>query len=343
MDGAPAASIGSGGGGLSGLCLCRNHPHISGFRYRIVSGSGNHGRAVDIRPDDDLLIVSKDSIGRNLSALDEWLSGEEELFLVVDEAHHSTAKTYRRVIDYVRSKVPHVKLIGLTATPFRTAEEEQGLLGKIYTDGVKNDMVVHNDVGITYQISLKDLISRRILAKPVFESYQTDEQYGQDLGLEAWESIQHLDTLPEDVARKIAESIPRNRLIVDTYKKGQAKYGQTIVFAVDVNHAIALNTQFRKAGIASDYVVSSIRDAATGVTISREDNERKEQAYRDGKLQVLINVNILTEGVDFPKTGTVFLARPTVSTILMTQMVGRALRGPAAGGDGYRLHRILCR
>ena len=85
-------------------------------------------------------------------------------------------------------------------------------------------------------------------------------------------------------------SIPRNRLIVDTYKKGQAKYGQTIVFAVDVNHAIALNTQFRKAGIASDYVVSSIRDAATGVTISREDNERKEQAYRDGKLQVLINV-----------------------------------------------------
>ena len=307
-------------------------PHISGFRYRVVSGASSHGRSIDIRQDDDLLIVSKDSIGRNLSALDNWLTGEKEIFLVVDEAHHSTAKTYRRVIDYVRSKVPHVKLIGLTATPFRTAEQERGLLGRIYTDGVKNNAVVHNDVGITYQISLKDLINRRILAKPVFESYQTEEQYGQELGLEAWESIQHLDTLPEDVARKIASSVPRNRLIVDTYKKGQKKYGQTIVFAVNVDHAIALNAQFREAGIASDYVVSSIRDMATGVTISREDNERKEQAYRDGKLQVLINVNILTEGVDFPKTGTVFLARPTVSTILMTQMVGRALRGPAAGG-----------
>lgn len=307
-------------------------PHISGFRYRIVSGASSHGRTIDIRRDDDLLIVSKDSIGRNLSALDHWLAGEEEIFLVVDEAHHSTAKTYRRVIDYIRSKVPHVKLIGLTATPFRTAEEEKGLLGKIYTDGVKNNTVTHNDVGITYQISLKDLISRRILAKPVFESYQTEEQYGQELGLEAWESIQHLDILPEDVARKIAQSTPRNRLIVDTYKKGQKKYGQTIVFALNVEHAIALNAQFRAAGIASDYVVSSIRDMATGVTISREDNERKEQAYREGKLQVLINVNILTEGVDFPKTGTVFLARPTVSTILMTQMVGRALRGPAAGG-----------
>lgn len=307
-------------------------PHISGFRYRIISGAANHGRTMDICRDDDLLIVSKDSIGRNLPALNNWLAGEKEIFLVVDEAHHSTAKTYRRVIDYVRSKVPHVKLIGLTATPFRTAEEEKGLLGKIYTDGVKNNVVIHNDVGITYQISLKDLINRRILAKPVFESYQTEEQYGQELGLEAWESIQHLDTLPEDVARKIALSVPRNRLIVDTYKKGQKKYGQTIVFAVNVDHAIALNAQFRKAGIASDYVVSSIQDMATGVTISREDNERKEQAYREGKLQVLINVNILTEGVDFPKTGTVFLARPTISTILMTQMVGRALRGPAAGG-----------
>lgn len=307
-------------------------PHISGFRYRIISGAANHGRTMDICRDDDLLIVSKDSIGRNLPALNNWLAGEKEIFLVVDEAHHSTAKTYRRVIDYVRSKVPHVKLIGLTATPFRTAEEEKGLLGKIYTDGVKNNVVIHNDVGITYQISLKDLINRRILAKPVFESYQTEEQYGQELGLEAWESIQHLDTLPEDVAQKIALSVPRNRLIVDTYKKGQKKYGQTIVFAVNVDHAIALNAQFRKAGIASDYVVSSIRDMATGVTISREDNERKEQAYREGKLQVLINVNILTEGVDFPKTGTVFLARPTISTILMTQMVGRALRGPAAGG-----------
>ena len=307
-------------------------PHISGFRYRIISGASSHGRPIDIRKDDDILIVSKDSIGRNLSALEEWLTEEKEIFLVIDEAHHSTAKTYRRVIDYIRSKVPHVKLIGLTATPFRTAEEEQGLLSKIYTDGVKNDAVIHNDVGIAYQISLKDLISRRILARPVFESYQTDEQYGQELGLEAWQSIQQLDTLPEDVARKIACCVPRNRLIVDTYKKGQQKYGQTIVFAVNVEHAIALNAQFQKAGIKSDFIVSSIRDAVTGVTLSREENERKLQAYRDGKLQVLINVNILTEGVDLPKTGTVFLARPTVSTILMTQMVGRALRGSVAGG-----------
>jgi len=247
-------------------------------------------------------------------------------------AHHSTAKTYRKVINYVKEKVPNLKLIGLTATPFRTAEEEQGLLGKIYSDGVSDGQVVRGDIGITYQIGLKELINRQILSKPIFESYFTEENYGDSLGLESWERIQYLDNLPDDIASQMAESAARNKLIVETYKEKQYEYGQTIVFAVNKIHAIQLSALFNKAGIKSDFVVSDIRDGVTGVTVSREDNERKLEAYRNGELQVLVNVNILTEGVDLPKTKTVFLARPTVSSILMTQMVGRALRGTAAGG-----------
>ena len=307
-------------------------PHISSFRFRIVSGASSHDRTIDIKADDNLLIISKDSIGRNIERLDKWLEGEKELYLVVDEAHHSTAKTYRKVINYVKDKVPNLKLIGLTATPFRTAEEEQGLLGKIYSDGVSDGQVVRGDIGITYQIGLKELINRQILSKPIFESYFTEENYGDSLGLESWERIQYLDNLPEDIASQMAESAARNKLIVETYKEKQDEYGQTIVFAVNVIHAIQLSALFNKAGIKSDFVVSDIRDGVTGVTVSREDNERKLEAYRKGELQVLVNVNILTEGVDLPKTKTVFLARPTVSSILMTQMVGRALRGTAAGG-----------
>lgn len=307
-------------------------PHISSFRFRIVSGASSHDRTIDIKADDNLLIISKDSIGRNIERLDKWLEGEKELYLVVDEAHHSTAKTYRKVINYVKDKVPNLKLIGLTATPFRTAEEEQGLLGKIYSDGVSDGQVLRGDIGITYQIGLKELINRQILSKPIFESYFTEEDYGDSLGLESWERIQYLDNLPDDIASQMAESAARNKLIVETYKEKQDEYGQTIVFAVNVIHAIQLSALFNKAGIKSDFVVSDIRDGVTGVTVSREDNERKLEAYRNGELQVLVNVNILTEGVDLPKTKTVFLARPTVSSILMTQMVGRALRGTAAGG-----------
>lgn len=312
-------------------------PHISSFRFRIISGSSNHDRTNDIAPTDNLLIVSKDSIGRNLDRLDKWLKGENEVYLVIDEAHHSTAKTYRKVIDYVKRKVPFVKLIGLTATPFRTAQDEQGLLAKIYTDGIKDGQVFHGDIGITYQIGLKELINRQILSKPIFESYYTEEDYGDSLGLDAWESIQHLDTLPDNIAEQIAVSTARNKLIVDTYCAKQAEYGQTIVFAVNVVHAIQLSAMFKKANIKADFIVSSIKDSGTGVTLSQKENEKKLQAFRDGKLQVLINVNILTEGVDLPQTKTVFLARPTVSSILMTQMIGRALRGVKAGGtaDAY--------
>ena len=308
-------------------------PHISEFTYRIVSGSSNHDRSIDISPRDNILILSKDSIGRNLSVLDNWLKGENEVYCVIDEAHHATAKTYRKIINYVQERVPNMKLLGLTATPFRTAKEEEGLLSKIFKDGVDEfGNVVKGDLGITYQIGLKELINARILSTPIFECKYTEEDYGADLGLDALEHIQRLDVLPEELATEIASSAARNKLIVDTYVNKAKEYGQTIVFAVNINHAIALNKLFGKAGVKSDYIVSDIRDAITGVTISREDNERKLQQYRDGKLQVLINVNILTEGVDLPQTKTVFLARPTVSKILMTQMVGRALRGTAAGG-----------
>ena len=309
-------------------------PHISSFRYRIVSGSPNHDKTINIEPKDNLLIISKDSIGRksNLDRLDWWLDGETEIFLVVDEAHHSTAKTYRRIIDYVKGKVANVKLIGLTATPFRTAENEQGLLAQIYKDGIADGKTKKGDIGIAYKVDLKELINRQILSHPHFETYYTDEEYGNNLGISAWESIQHLDTLPPEVAEKIAASGPRNKLIVDTYLKKADEYGQAIVFAVSIAHAIALAKLFNLAGVKAEYIVSSIKDMETGVSLSPgEINERIER-YRTGKVRVLVNVNILTEGIDLPMTKTVFLARPTVSTILMTQMIGRALRGEKAGG-----------
>ena len=52
---------------------------------RIVSGSSNHDRSIDISPRDNILILSKDSIGRNLSVLDNWLKGENEVYCVIDD------------------------------------------------------------------------------------------------------------------------------------------------------------------------------------------------------------------------------------------------------------------
>ena len=295
-------------------------PHISSFTYRIISGSPHHDKAINIKASDIVIIASKDSIGRNLNRLEKWLKNESELYLVIDEAHHATAKTYRKIIDYLKENVPNVKTIGLTATPFRTADSERGLLKKIFSDD------------IIYSISLKELINRQILSRLEIEEYQTGKEFGRNMGKNNWESIVHMDTIPDDIAKKIADSRERNHLIVETYKKNQQKYGQTIVFTVSIAHAIALTALFKKANIKADYIVSATKDAGTGATIGNQENEKKLEAYRHGKLQVLVNVEILTEGVDLPQTKTVFLTRPTVSKTLMTQMVGRALRGVKAGG-----------
>ncbi|MBM6820707.1 tetratricopeptide repeat protein, partial [Clostridium saudiense] len=80
------------------------------------------------------------------------------------------------------------------------------------------------------------------------------------------------------------------------------------------------------------FVVSSLKDINTKVTISNEENAIKIQDFRTGKLDVLINVNILTEGTDIPNVQTIFLTRQTTSSILLNQMIGRGLRGINAGG-----------
>lgn len=290
------------------------------FNYRIISGM--HDKPVHINNDDNIIIASKDSLIRSLNYLDKWLSGEE-IYLVIDEAHHAVAKSYKKLISYVGDHAKSMKLLGLTATPFRTSEDEQGALKQIFTDD------------IVYKTDLETLVKKGILATPVPIEYETNIQFTEHLGLNALKSIENFDVIPEEIANEIASSSERNSFIVNEYMKNREKYGPTIVFAINKTHAFALNALFnekgKKYGIKSDFIVSSVRDMITGINLSK-DNEEKIEKYRKGEIQVLINVNILTEGTDLPKTHTVFLARPTTSIVLMTQMVGRALRGIKAGG-----------
>ena len=291
------------------------------FNYRIISGM--HDKPVHIQKTDRILIASKDSMIRSLDKLKNWLNGEE-IYLVIDEAHHAVAKSYKKIIQYVADHTKSMKLLGLTATPFRTSEDEQGALKQVFTDD------------IVYKTDLDTLIKKGILATPTFIDCNTNIQFTEHLGVQALKSIENLDTLPENIANDIADNKERNRIIVEEYLHNYEKYGQSIVFALNKVHAIALNKLFNEKGkaygIRSEFIISEVQDMITGITISNADNERKIEAYRNGEIQVLINVNILTEGTDLPKTHTVFLTRPTVSTTLMTQMVGRALRGLKAGG-----------
>lgn len=314
------------------VCYQDLSPHKQEYRYRVISGQ--HDKAVHIRPEDDILIASKSSLAHDLSHIrKKWIEGNKgHICMVIDEAHHAPASEYRKLIQTMRESGGDFRLLGLTATPFRTAEKEQGLLSKLFPDD------------ILYKIDLRTLIEQGILSDPIFHPIETKikmadwfHEENADALLDKIVNEKGFDfdspgALGEQAARLIAAHSERNRLIVDTYVKNQAIYGKTLVFTINVDMAIALNTLFQERGIRSDYVVSSIRDAATGVNRSNEENRAILQRFRDGELDVLVNVNILTEGTDLPQVQSVFLTRPTKSTILMTQMIGRALRGEKAGG-----------
>lgn len=302
--------------------------NIDSFNYRIISGI--HDRTINILKSDDLIISSKDSLNAGFNHLNKiWFEdGVDEVFLVIDEAHHATARTYRNLIEKIKGNVSNFALLGLTATPTRTAENEQGLLQKIFPDD------------IVYKIDLKRLIGLGILAEPIFEDVATGQNFIKELSDSDIAKINTFDinSIGDKIAKSISENSERNYLIVDRYVKNKDKYKQTLVFALNQDNAIALNALFKAKQVKSDFVISSVKDAVTGNTSNfTKENREKIERFRNGELEVLINVNILTEGTDMPNIQSVFLARPTISTILMTQMIGRGLRGLNAGGtkDAY--------
>lgn len=291
------------------------------FNYRIISGI--HDKPSHIHIDDDLIISSKDSLNGGISYLKKnWLHGNKDIILIVDEAHHATAKSYRKLIGQLKKEVDSFKMIGLTATPSRTALEEQGLLGKVFPDN------------IIYKVDLRTLISRAILSEPIFEEVNTQFDMTRVLTDDQLENLKYFDieTIGKGSAKTIAENDTRNWIIVNRYLNNREKYKQTIVFALNQDNAIALKKLFTEAGILADFVISSLKDTSNQLSLSRKENSLKIERFRKGELEVLINVNILTEGTDLPNVQSVFLARPTISTILMTQMIGRGLRGELAGG-----------
>ena len=111
------------------------------FNYRIISGI--HDKPINIRPSDDLIISSKDSLNTGFNHLyNNWINGNtEEIFLVIDEAHHAPAKTYRKLIQNIQENVSRFQMLGLTATPFGSVIEDYSSkeLKKVFDKHISKD------------------------------------------------------------------------------------------------------------------------------------------------------------------------------------------------------------
>lgn len=315
------------------------------LNIRCVSSNPSHAKAPSIKLTDDIVIMTVQTAISNLNpdALDgsgnkvktafrKFIDDcrETGLFIIVDEAHHSPACGCRNLLigeGGLRSLLPNSNILGLTATPTYTDKARRGWLWKIYKDGVN---------GIIYQADKEALITQEILARPNYIEVSTGTPMEVDDRLYDRLVKQHKD-LPEPIIEFLADNKDRNNLIVNTYVSKKDTYGKTIIFVDRWFQCVYIKNKLIEKGIKADAIYSRI-DANLGSSEARnecreDENKRILTEFKNNKLDVLINVRMLTEGADVPNVKSVFITRQTTSSILMTQMIGRALRGKKVGGS----------
>lgn len=302
-------------------------PHRN-LRVRVVSGTTGHFPVHSIKASDDVLVCSVQTASRALAnnhpAFKAFLDAAKgNLFVVFDEAHHSPAPSYRRFVEGLREQSKKLSLLGLTATPTYTDKKKKGWLGKLFPEG------------IVHQEEPSKLMAAGVLAKPVLEQASTNyEPTFDDREYDIW--INTYRDLPEEIIQHLATNRDRNERIANHYVAHRERYGKTIIFADRWLQCDQLRETLIKRGIKADVIYSHV-DANLGSSEARQrrtadENSKVLRRFKDNELDVLINVRMLTEGTDVPDVQTVFLTRQTTSQILLTQMVGRALRGPKFGG-----------
>ena len=215
--------------------------------------------------------------------------------LVIDEAHHVRAESYRRVIDHVRSVNPSVKLLGVTATPNRG--DKKGLR-PVFSN-------------VCDQITVTELIASGHLVPP--RTFVMNIGGTQEKLKKVKKTADDYDM--DDVA-EIMDTRPVNDAVI-THWKEKAGDRQTVVFCSTVGHASHVCQCFVEGGLSAALVHGEMGEAERGKTLL---------AYATGAVQVIVNVAVLTEGWDDPPTSCIILLRPSSYKSTLIQMIGRGLR-----------------
>lgn len=233
--------------------------------------------------------------------------------IVFDEAHQAVASTYSFVTEQLCSVRP--PLLGLTATPGRTANltgADHQLANMFNRNKVSIDPKGH-DSPVTY------LIHNRYLADPRFVPVRFDS----DMVIS--DPQPGVDYSPGDLDN-LGRNQERTRKIAELAEDAAKRHPRTIVFCPSVESALTCHDLLRSKGILSAVITANTHGDDRRTII---DNFRGP----DRDHMVLFNYGVLTAGFDAPRTRCVIIGRPTTSLVLYSQMAGRAMRGPRAGGN----------
>ena len=248
--------------------------------------------ASSVNPASDMMPIKAVSI--------QWLSKhydeieEEPGLIVIDEAHHALAKTYKEMWE----RFPKAKFLGLTATPCR-------LNGKGFTDLF--DVLVQS-------WGVPEFISKGRLATYDFVSIKSD-----GVTQRLIDSLQKRGA-DGDYQNKEMDMLLNKKPSIERLYRSLEEFGKDrkgIVYAINISHAQKITKLYQEHGVKAIAI-----DSKTPATERQQDIE----AFKKGDIQVLVNVDIFSEGFDCPDVEFVQLARPTLSLAKYLQMVGRGLR-----------------
>ena len=309
------------------------------INLRVVSSSTSHSNSGSIRLTDDVLICttqtainayaseqldSRGNIVRTPFRIFVDHCKTTELFIIVDEAHHTPAYGCRTMLLSIRDEIKNLYILGLTATPLHMDRRISGWLKNIFNKW------------ICYKADKNVLQANKVLSVPKYIEKNTDIEFEVDDGLFDRLVNKHKD-LPEPIIESLANNQERNNYIISDYLENKSEYGKTLIFADRWFQCEYLIEKLKEKGVRANavYNVATGQAAIYKSGSGRRNNKQNEkimQDFRNGKYDVIVNVKMLTEGVDVPDVKTVMITRQTTSNILLTQMIGRALRGEKAGG-----------
>lgn len=234
--------------------------------------------------DTHIVCASIQSIIRNL----DLFKPDDFSYLVIDECHHASAKSYTKILGYFKTKFT----LGLTATPERADGED---LLEVFQD-------------FAHKLDIKEAVETGVLCPVRCIRVKTNIDMS-DVRINGFK----YNSLDLEQTIMIPD---RNNLIVNTYLE-YANGKSTVIFCTSVNHANQIASLLRDKGVMAQSV--------SGSTKTSERNQIL-QDYQKKEIQVLCACDLLNEGWDSPITEVLFMARPTMSKTIYMQQLGRGMR-----------------
>lgn len=237
--------------------------------------------------------------------------------LIVDEAHIAIAPTYKAAISAIATE--GAKLIGLTATPGRQLRSNSGVdENQALSEFFFNKLFELNTGTI---LPIEYLRREGILSNARFHSIE-GASVDRILSEKEIRTCILNKTVPKKIEALLTNDARRTAVIFDQLVQLLSSGKKVLFFGTSVSHSETISTLLQIKGFTSAHI-----DSCTG-----KNRQEIISKFKEGGIQILCNYGVLSTGFDDPKIDAVFMARPTNSIVLYSQIIGRGLRGPLLGG-----------